>query len=423
MNNHNKELNQEANRSHFLKDNKKLWVWPILLMFTFYIGHFFYHNYASYIFEHHAFFHHFKLIEKELYATSMVLCCYWLLTRLINKTTNYLALTSLLINHSTLRIILPFFSAVLKALAFLALFNVLAHHLSLPAATSYVLTKITSVLIIASISWILFKLVNIAEQLLLHHYRANASANVTGRKIYTQTLILKRVAYSIITILTAGAILVLFDNVRALGASVLTTAGVVGLVLTFTAQRSLASLFSGLEIALTQPIKIGDSVVIENELGTIEEINFRNVIVKLWDWRRLIVPTSYFLEKSFQNWSREQHNNLIGSVYLYVDFTLPVAALREKLMSLLKDSVFWDGNIGKIQVGDLQKQVMQLKILASAKNADDVSSLRAEIREKLISYIVQHYPNSLPTTRYSEIKNSHHEPHESQEKSILEMIS
>jgi small-conductance mechanosensitive channel len=198
----------------------------------------------------------------------------------------------------------------------------------------------------------------------------------------------------------------LFDNVRALGASVLTTAGVVGLVFTLTAQKSLGSILSSLEIAITQPIKIGDTVVINNEFGTVEEINFRSVVVKLWDWRRLVVPTNYFLENIFQNWSREQDNNLIGVVYLFVDFTLPVDKVREELNSILSSNPLWDGTVGTITVNDLQPQVMQLRVLASAKNADDVSKLRNEIREKLMSYIVAHYPNSLPQGRSINIEKA-----------------
>jgi small-conductance mechanosensitive channel len=294
---------------------------------------------------------------------------------------------------------LPLFSAVFKILAFLILFNILVQYINISPAMSFILTKSTSILIIVAFSWILCRLVDISEQLLVFHYLPKKGGTVAARRIHTQTHILKRIIYTLIVILTVGSILMLFDNVRALGASVLTTAGVVGLVFTLTAQKSLASVLSGLEIAITQPIKIGDKVVINNEFGTIEEINFRSVVVKLWDWRRLVVPTNYFLENMFQNWSRDHDNNLIGTVYLFVDFTLPVQKIREELISILNNSPLWDGRVGNITVNDLQAQVMQLRVLASAKNADDVSQLRNEIREKLITYIVTYHPNSLPQGR------------------------
>jgi small-conductance mechanosensitive channel len=134
------------------------------------------------------------------------------------------------------------------------------------------------------------------------------------------------------------------------------------------------------------------------------------VVIKLWDWRRLVVPTNYFLENIFQNWSREQDNNLIGVVYLFVDFTLPVDKVREELNSILSSNPLWDGTVGTITVNDLQPQVMQLRVLASAKNADDVSKLRNEIREKLMSFIVTHYPNSLPQGRSINIEKAPLEP-------------
>lgn len=407
---------------HFLKETKSIWLIPLLSMMIFSIGHALFNNYAAYITTYIPLSPQNFLIEQCIYTILMATCSYWLSVRLINKITGFLKKKELFKKHHTLLIVLPFFSAVLKALIALILFNILTHQLDLPDGVAYTLSKLTSVLIICAISWILFKLIDVAERLLLHHYSAESGSTVVERKIYTQTLILKRVAYSIISILTAGAILVLFDNVRALGASVLTTAGVLGLVLTFTAQRSLASIFSGLEIALTQPIKIGDSVVIENEYGTIEEINFRNVVVKLWDWRRLVVPTSFFLEKSFQNWSSVQTNNLIGTVFLHVDFTLPVADIRSKLLDLLNKTPYWDENVGLIQVSELQERVMQLKILASARNPDDLSNLKAYLREEIMAYIVRKHHYALPKTRSYSSKNDNELERSVNKESKLEQV-
>lgn len=399
----NSNLSTNTNQ-HFFVVVKKVCLGPICVMLALFATHLFFKNYGFLLIDHLANKKQIISFDYYFHIISIAACSYWLMARIINRSSQLLASTALFLNHSILGIMLPFFSTIFKILSLLAIFNILTQGINLPKDMSYLVNKITSMLIIGAISWILFKLVDIAEQLLLNHYDAS-SGNVTARKIHTQTLILKRVAYTIISVLAAGAILMLFDNVRALGASVLTTAGVVGLVLTFTAQRSLASIFSGLEIALTQPIKIGDSVLIDNEQGTIEEINFRNVIVKLWDWRRLIVPTSYFLEKSFQNWTREQENNLIGVVYLFVDFTLPVPEIRQELEVILSKSPLWDGNISKVQVHDLKESVMQLRILASARNANDVSNLRSEIREKLITYIVKKHPSALPKTRNFTLRN------------------
>lgn len=383
---------------HYLKSFIKLWIAPVLLMLVLLGMHLFFQN-SSLLKKYLAITPTVRQIEQGIFYLTLFLCAYWLAVRLIDKMANIVLQSQLFIEHTVLRIVAPLFAVVLKILAFLILFNILVQNLDLSSSMSYMLTKGTSILIILAMSWIIFKMVDVAEQLLTQHYLPKKKGTIAARKIYTQTLILKRIVYSLITILTLGAILMLFDNVRALGASVLTTAGVVGLVFTFAAQKSLGSILSGLEIAFTQPIKIGDAVVINNEFGTVEEINFRSVVVKLWDWRRLVVPTNYFLENVFQNWSRDQDNNLIGTVFLYVDFTLPVEQVRKELNSILSNSSLWDGNVGKINVNDLQPQVMQLRILASAKNADEVSELRNEIREKLMQFIVTHYPEALPKVR------------------------
>lgn len=387
----------------FFKDNKSIWLAPFMLIALLFIGHSVLNYYSSFLTQTLGITGKIVRIEQYAYMLCMAAAVYWLCIRLLSK--GFSNLQNSMKNYHTVSLVIPFFNALLKALAFLVIFKLFTQHLELNSTVSYVLSKVTSIMIIGAIGWLLCKLIDVAQQLLLHHFTADSSGINLERKVFTQTVILKRVAYTIVSILTAGAILILFDNVRALGASVLTTAGVFGLVLTFTAQRSLASIFSGLEIALTQPIKIGDSVVIDNEFGVIEEINFRSVVIKLWDWRRLIVPTNLFLEKTFQNWSKVQDTNLIGTVYLYVDFSLPVKELRSYLELILQKTPHWDRNVGLLQVGDLQERVMQLKILASASNADSLSNLRAFLREELIGYIVQKYPYALPKTRSYALKN------------------
>lgn len=385
-------------KSNQLKAFIKLWLGPVLFMLALLVLHLFFQN-SSFLKKELSITPAISTLEQSIFYLCVFLGAYWLAVRVIDRTFLLVMDTGSFDEQSLIKIVLPLFVVVLKILAFLILFNVLVQYINISKAMSFILTKLTSILIIVGISWIIFKVVDVAEQLLVHRYLPKKGGTLAARKIYTQTLIIKRIIYSLIVILALGAILMLFDNVRALGASVLTTAGVFGLVFTFAAQKSLGSILAGLEIAFTQPIKIGDTVVINNEFGTIEEINFRSVVVKLWDWRRLVVPTNYFLENVFQNWSRDKSNNLIGTVFLFVDFTLPVDQLREELNKILSNSPLWDGKVGNITVSDLQAQVMQLRVLASAKNADDVSGLRNEVREKLIGYIVAHYPESLPKSR------------------------
>ncbi|HAF87976.1 MAG: mechanosensitive ion channel protein MscS [Legionellaceae bacterium] len=332
---------------------------------------------------------------------------FWLAMRLIDLIGQYLAQASLFKQYQSTQILLPFLVSVGKTITFLMICDAVLPHLGLPPKMAFIFEKLSSMLIIGAFSWILFKFTHIAEQLLLVYATKNSDEkDVMMRKLHTQALILRRIANTVVIVFTIGACLMLFDNVRALGASVLTTAGVIGLVFTFAAQRSLTSLFSGLEIALTQPIKLGDTVIIENELGVIEEINFRNVVIKLWDWRRLIVPTNYFLEKPFQNWSREQANRLIGTVYLYADFALPMSALREEFTRILQSSAYWDKDVSSILVTDTQDKAMQIRAIASAASPGDAWTLRCEIREKLIQFIAQNYPDCLPKNRTQPLKDT-----------------
>lgn len=328
---------------------------------------------------------------------------YWIFARLMTIFSHYLLTSPIGLQNKTFALIIPFFNSVLKTITFLALLDFLVPQLGLPQRFTFFIEKLSSIFIIISIAWVLLRLTHLFEQIVVSNYSVKVSNDVIARKIYTQTLILKRIVIGIILILTFGSILMLFENVRSLGASVLTTAGLAGLVLTLAAQRSLPNIFAGVEIALTQPIKIGDSVVIENETGKIEEITFRYVVVKLWDWRRLVVPTTYFLEKPFQNLSREQSNNLIGTVYLYVDYTLPVSVIREEFLGILKNSSLWDGDVANIQVSDAKERTMELRIIASAKSSSATWDLRCEIREKLIDFLVKKFPQCFPVDRTTSI--------------------
>lgn len=157
-------------------------------------------------------------------------------------------------------------------------------------------------------------------------------------------------------------------------------------------------LFAGIQIALTQPIRIGDAVIVEGEWGWIEEITGTYVVIKIWDWRRMVVPLSYFLEKPFQNWTR-QTTDLIGSVMLWVDYTVPVARVRAKLEELAKGSKLWDGQVMNLQVVDSSERALQLRCLVSARTSPEAWDLRCEMREKLIEFLQDEYPGALPKQR------------------------
>ena len=326
-------------------------------------------------------------------------CIYWLAACLLNVFKNHLLSTEFFFHHQTSRIVLPFIISLLKIISLLSLINIVMPYLGLSDKLQYFLEKMSSIFIAMGMTWLLLRLIQTSEKLILNHYTVNTADNVTARKMSTQIVIFKRVIIALILILSVGSVLMMFDNMRSFGASVLTTAGVMGLLLTFTAQRSLPNISAGLEIAFAQPIKIGDAIVVENESGTVEEINFRHVIIKLWDWRRLVIPTTYFLEKPFYNLSKEQTTNLIGAVYLYVDYLFPVSNLREKLTGLLATSSLWDGKVNSLQVSNLKERTMELRVLVSAPTPADTWNLQCDIREKLISFIVLNHPTCLPSDR------------------------
>jgi small-conductance mechanosensitive channel len=189
-----------------------------------------------------------------------------------------------------------------------------------------------------------------------------------------------------------------FDQVRQIGATILASAGLAGVVLGFAAQRSLGMLLAGFQIALTQPIRIDDSVIVEGEFGNIEEITLTYVVVKLWDERRLIVPITYFLDKPFQNWTRTSVQ-LLATVELWVDYDFPIEALREKLTSVLNASKLWDKRLNVMQVTDVHEHTVQVRALISAADAGKAFDLRCEVREALLKFLQQKHPESLPRFR------------------------
>jgi small-conductance mechanosensitive channel len=255
-----------------------------------------------------------------------------------------------------------------------------------------------SILAIATIAWIVARSASVLEDFLFDKYKLDSKDNLKARKIQTQTVYLKRVFAVIVGVIALALILMNFDKVRQLGTTILASAGIVGIVLGFASQRSIALLFAGFQVALTQPIRIDDVVIVENEWGRIEEITLTYVVVRIWDKRRLVVPISYFIEKPFQNWTRVSAD-LLGTVYLYCDYTVPVQAVREELKRILEGSEDWDGEVCSVQVTDATERTMAVRALMSAADASRLWTLRCQVRERLIDYIRREFPESLPRFR------------------------
>lgn len=270
----------------------------------------------------------------------------------------------------------------------------------LPASPRYteMVNLIASMLLIATIAWVLIRGLTVLERLVTLRYRIDVEDNLQARGVRTQFSFLKKLGIFLIVLIAGSSALMLFDGARQLGTSLLTSAGIIGLVVGFAAQKILGNLLAGFQIALTQPIRIDDAVIVENEWGWIEELTLTYVVVRLWDWRRLVLPINYFLEKPFQNWTRNSAE-LIGSVFLYTDYGVPLEPLRAELSRLLQASPLWDGKVNVLQVTDTRERVIELRALMSARNAPQAWDLRCAIREGLIVYLQQHHPEALPRVR------------------------
>jgi small-conductance mechanosensitive channel len=257
---------------------------------------------------------------------------------------------------------------------------------------------ILAVVLIALVAWFLIRTTFVLEDFVIARFDVGVKDNLRARKIHTQFRVLKRIVIAVVGLLAFGTILMTFERVRQLGTTILASAGVVGIVVGMAAQRTIATFIAGLQIAVTQPIRVDDVVIVENEWGRIEEITLTYVVVRIWDLRRLVVPITYFIESPFQNWTRTSAD-ILGTVFIYADYTLPIDVLRGQLQKILKESEHWDGKVCVLQVTNASDRTMELRALMSASDASIAWTLRCEVREKLIDFIKREYPQALPKVR------------------------
>src|SRR4051794_36243176 len=252
--------------------------------------------------------------------------------------------------------------------------------------------------LIVLVGWSAMRALEVAATLHLRCFRLDVDDNLLARKHVTQVRVLQRAGGILIALVTTAAALMTFASVRAYGISLFASAGAASLVVGLAARPLLTNLIAGVQIAVTQPIRLEDAVIVEGEWGWVEEITSTYVVVRLWDWRRMVLPLSYFLEKPFQNWTRET-TSLIGSVFLYVDYSVPVEAVRRELAEIARASPLWDGKVVNLQVSDAKDWAVELRALVSARNATQTWDLRCEVREKLVAFLQREYPHALPTAR------------------------
>ncbi len=258
--------------------------------------------------------------------------------------------------------------------------------------------QLRSLMLIFTFTWFIIVGIHITKNQLLRKFDVTTEDNLRARKFYTQFNIIERIAIFIVILLAVGISLLTFEGVQEIGVSILTSAGIAGIILGLSAQKVFGTIFAGIQIAIAQPIRIDDVVIVEGEWGRVEEIKLTYVVINIWDKRRLVLPTTYFIEKPFQNWTRSS-SDILGTVFIYTDYNLPVDALRNELTRLLESTDLWDGKVNVIQVTDLTEKTMELRALVSARDSPTAWDLRVLIREKLVEFIKKNYPNSLPRSR------------------------
>ena len=264
--------------------------------------------------------------------------------------------------------------------------------------------RVLAVLLTPSIGWLIVRMLEVLGDYVSTKYQMGQADNLAARQIQTQTQLFRRVAFVVILIVSFTVILMIFPSVRHIGVSLFASAGVVGLVVGIAARPVLSNLIAGVQIALTDPIRLDDVVIVEGEWGWVEEIGTTHVVVRVWDKRHLVVPLSYFIERPFQNWTRKRAD-LLGTVFVYADYSVPVDEVRQELHRILQSSGMWDKEVWGLQVTNATEHAMELRALMSAPDSPKAWDLRCHVREKLIAFLQERHPQSLPKTR-AEIRQS-----------------
>ncbi|MFC9928880.1 mechanosensitive ion channel family protein [Streptomyces sp. NPDC127190] len=252
-----------------------------------------------------------------------------------------------------------------------------------------------TLVLIGSAAWLVIRIAAaVVETSYSRYARAHRDA-ARVRRVRTQVELIMRVVSATVAVVAIAAMLLTFPEMRAAGASLLASAGIVGIVAGVAAQSTLSNLFAGLQIAFGDMVRIGDTVVVDGEWGTVEEITLTFLTVRTWDERRITMPVSYFTSKPFENWSRGTPQ-MTGIVYWHLDHSAPIEAMRDKLRDILRSCPAWDGRAYGLVVTDTTPTTIQVRALVTAKDADDIWTARVTVREEMITWLAEHHPYALP---------------------------
>lgn len=255
--------------------------------------------------------------------------------------------------------------------------------------------RFLTLVLIASAAWLAVRIATAAVDSAYARYAAVTEDDARVRRVRTQVTLIQRVVTAVVVVVAASAMLLTFPPMRTVGASMLASAGVLGIVVGIAAQSSLGNLFAGLQIAFGDTVRIGDTVVVDKEWGRVEEITLTFLTVRTWDERRITMPVSYFTSKPYENWSRGGAQ-MTGTVFWHLDHSAPIDRMREQLQHVLKELPEWDGRGGGLAVTDTTPHTVQVRAVVTAKDADDLWTLRCAVRERLITWLVTHHPYALP---------------------------
>lgn len=280
---------------------------------------------------------------------------------------------------------------IFPLLAILAVFP----SLDIPATWEQSTEHVTGLATIVAIAWTIIAAISLLGEVTVARHLVDIEDNLTARQLGTRVEILTRVTTVVVALIALGAILTTFPPIRAFGTTLLASAGLAGLVVGLAARPLFENLFAGIQLALTQPIRIDDVVIVEKQYGRIEEIHATYVVVRLWDLRRMVVPLTYFINTPFENWTRRTAN-LLGEVYFFADWSVDVEALRAELALIVARTPLWDEQVRAIQVTDAVEHAVQIRALVSARNSSDLFDLRCFVREAIVAYMRESQPGALP---------------------------
>ena len=283
---------------------------------------------------------------------------------------------------------------VVVALALLAF----AHTVGYADQTVSSLRQGLVIVLILAVGWLGVALTGTLTDYVDAVFRIDVADNLRARQVHTQMVVLRRILIVAIVLVVLFLVLISVPRAREIGISLFASAGVAGLVVGMAARPALSNLIAGVQIAMTGPINIDDVVIMEGEWGRIEEIGSTYVVVRIWDERRLVVPLSRVIETPFQNWTRRSAN-ILGTVFVYADYTVPVEAVRAKLCEIVEDSPNWDGRVCGLQVTNTTERTLELRALVSASDASKAWDLRCHVRETLIGWLQAEHPECLPRVR------------------------